>query len=207
MTRRLGVDIDGVIADQTAAMVDYLSSKYSTSFSASQLRRGGSYIPAIGTDYTTEMRAAQSDNQYYPHMPPVDGALTSLERLAQRFEIVLVTHRPADTEAVTREWLTKHDVTFDELHVDAPDDKSDIGIDFLIDDRVGNVTNCARAIPLLFLREHNLERIPSNVWDATKRAQVPPTQLIEQPSRQWDAVTDLLLSEPAPGAVVRSSLF
>jgi uncharacterized HAD superfamily protein len=204
--RRIGIDIDGVIAEQNEYFCAYIRQKYDTSFTTDDITGRNPVVEGCDTDYVTEIKAALRDRgpDLYGEMRPIPGAVEATTRLANAVNtsVVFVTHRGSDSERVTREWLTHHGFVSDELILDAPTDKSkvDIDLDVLIDDAYtvteAAVNNGLRAI--LFLRNAKYHRDPAPGVETVADAFEAPTEVEQRQtaahalSEQWRVIAGRL---------------
>ena len=117
---RLGIDLDGVVADFNEGW----TSRYNAEF-------GTSYTPDMITTWNamTALGAFASDDDFWEwarnddgpglfrHLPLIDGAKEALDRLAINHDIVIITTKPAWAAPETFEWIGEHRLPTSEVHI------------------------------------------------------------------------------------------
>lgn len=133
----VGVDVDGVLANQIEGIVPRVRARLGIQLSYDdvtewRLRLGDS-------DIAKEIGLAFGDSDYVLGMPVHSGARELIDALYRSNRITLLTARPKDAKAWTLQWLDNHGFTFDELVNVTEEKKSFYRSDVLIDDYVGNI--------------------------------------------------------------------
>jgi uncharacterized HAD superfamily protein len=110
---RIGIDIDGTLADFQENLLLHHNQKNGTSFQKKDITM---------YDMTTlfgwkKEEATKKFNEFYQtplfqDLPIIDGAKEAIEKLSQKHELVIVTARPPELEEMTEKWL---DENFGEL--------------------------------------------------------------------------------------------
>lgn len=106
---------------------------------------------------------------------PLTGAIAQLKRLREVFEIYLVTSRDSATAALTKSWLTQHEIPHDRLHFVLHGEKHRLPVKFsyaIEDDREQAYAFCSIGVPAIVLsqpwnnvdRHSPIERLPD--WKA-----------------------------------------
>lgn len=162
--QRIAVDCDDVIANVNDSVREFINASYGLKHTAEDYRVAGDYRGYWARIWGVS--EAQSDDWFsryissgrMTHLDPVDGALETLEGLASRYSLVLVTARSALEVEYTEQWLDRHapslfdDVTFVHRWRRAPDHQvtkgeicRELKADYLIDD---NYEHCQSAATL-----------------------------------------------------------
>jgi 5'(3')-deoxyribonucleotidase len=146
----VGVDIDGVTGSFLAIVREGIEAVEGPEAKPDweDLRYG-----RIDND-ATEMDAMEAverthENEWPASVPrfpedvePVDGAREALERLAEEYEVVMVTARPDRFFAGTKRWLRDNDLPHDELRTTGDKDE-ETDLDVLVDDHLAHVRDFA----------------------------------------------------------------
>jgi 5'(3')-deoxyribonucleotidase len=117
---RLGIDLDGVVADFNEGW----TSRYNAEF-------GTSYTPDMVTTWNamTALGAFASDDDFWAwarnddgpglfrHLPLIEGAKEALDRLAINNDIVIITTKPAWAAPETFEWIGENQLPTSEVHI------------------------------------------------------------------------------------------
>ncbi len=158
---RLGIDLDGVVADFNAGWI----SRYNQQFGTELLPEHVDVWDAPTTlTHFTDMRQfwrwARTSGEgasIFRILEPYSGALDALGRLARNHHVVVLTTKPSFAVHDTFEWIAEHRLPTTEVHI--VDDKSDVDCDVYLDDA-----------------DHNLERIRA----------VHPEALVSRFVRPWN---------------------
>jgi uncharacterized HAD superfamily protein len=139
--RSVGIDLDGVLANQVIGVLPRVESAYGVSLAYDDIVDWRLPIEGNGlsSDIAKEIVAAQADREYVLTMPVHDGAREMLDELSREFRIVVLTAREGDALAWSREWLERNELPFDEVAGGKEAMKSEHGVDALVDDYLGNV--------------------------------------------------------------------
>lgn len=135
--KRIGVDIDGVVADQVGHVLPRIRKDLDISLTRNDVTDWR--LPLPNSDITVEINKALLDPEYVLSMPSLPGASKFLNRLFPRHEIVMVTARPEAAIPFTRVWLERNGLAFDRIESSGEMKKSLHGCDVLVDDYLGNV--------------------------------------------------------------------
>jgi uncharacterized HAD superfamily protein len=197
---RLGIDIDGVVAEQNVPVIEYINETYGTTLTGGDVRERNPTFDGLDEPYVHYMREAEAAagvDDYYTGMELIPGVRHALTRLATRYKLVIVTHRPEHALSPTQAWLDEHDVPYDHFVTDVPANKAEVTVDLLIDDYSGNVADFVEAGKhgVQFIRPSVLDDERSIPEDAvTVEAIATQEKLAYAPARQWAALTDVLLA-------------
>jgi uncharacterized HAD superfamily protein len=139
--RSVGVDLDGVLANQVIDVLPRVEASYGVVLSYDDIVDWR--LPIVGaegsSDIAKEIVAAQADREYVLTMPVHEGAREMLEELRREFRIVVLTARSGDALQWSFEWLNQNELPFDEVTGAKEAMKSEHGVDGLVDDFLGNV--------------------------------------------------------------------
>lgn len=145
---RIAVDVDGVLADHFVPFAERYREETGFELRRNDLNTWDVPLPESEDDATLldAVISGLGEPEYLRRAPLVPGARRGVSRLRDRgHEIVIATHRQSETHPVTREWLDRKGVTYDEYVSDVPDDKGSLDADLLIDDYHGNVRDALDA--------------------------------------------------------------
>ncbi len=94
---RIGVDVDGVLADQIRGVLPRIKQRHGVTLTPEQVIHWK--LPIGDTDIAQEIVAAMtSDTDYVRSMRPHDGAVPAIRALYRENWLVVVTARPKDIE-------------------------------------------------------------------------------------------------------------
>jgi uncharacterized HAD superfamily protein len=135
-SRSLGVDLDGVLANQVVGILPRIEASYGVVLTYEDVIDWRLPISGVGssTDIAAEIVAAQTDREYVLTMPVHHGAQQMLEELGRAFRIVVLTARSGDALEWSVEWLRLNHLPFDDLAGSEEAKKSLHGVDALVDD-------------------------------------------------------------------------
>ena len=184
---RIGVDIDGVLADVISKILEWHNRVYGTNYRKEQIVNfqferlwGGTHEQAKKKIFEEFYHSEEFDDT-----KPLDGAVDVLKKLSKKHKLVAVTARPAEIKAKTKDWLDEY---FPEIFSEVfyNDDWENVGvygskveicqknhIALIIEDSVENAQAFAEeGIPALLLDYpwNQSDALPENVtrvknWD------------------------------------------
>lgn len=154
MSLRLGIDMDGVLADFNAGW----TWRYNRDFLGA-IDRELTAAHVLEWDAPVDLTHFTSMDQFWDWtetcaegrslfhgLDPYDGALDALHALrGDGHEIVIVTTKPAFAVDDTYDWLERFEVPTVEIHI--LDDKTRTGCDVYLEDAMHNLEALARAHP------------------------------------------------------------
>lgn len=165
--QKFGLDFDGVIQDSRMLKSEYLATKYGVKVDIdickrSQLVEGGfitspQYSEMVDELYETEAGLMANS---------VDGAIESIKRLSEKFELLVVTSRSSQGVEMAKKWLQKYNLETLAVVGTHNQDKSNLlnGFDYYIDDDLEKLLPLAKTVKncFLFSWKHNQDAyIPS----------------------------------------------
>jgi 5'(3')-deoxyribonucleotidase len=132
---RLGIDLDGVVADFNGGWTRFYNRQYGTDLTADAVTRWN-HIPDL-----THFRhmgefwrwAADLDGaSLFRHLDTFPGAVEALVDLSREHDIVIVTTKPAFAVKDTYEWITEKELPATEVHI--TEDKWEVDCHVFLDD-------------------------------------------------------------------------
>jgi 5'(3')-deoxyribonucleotidase len=146
---RLGIDLDGVVADFDGAWIDRYNAEFNTAITPDAVSHWDVY-PEI--THFADMRAfwrwvRRDDGPgIFRRLQPYDGAIAALHDLHQaRHHIAVLTSRPQWAAADTSAWITEHQIAADEVHLLS--DKWRVPCDLYLDDAPHTLQSLAAERP------------------------------------------------------------
>ncbi len=134
---RLGIDLDGVVADFNAGWMQLHAAEFGSELTADMVdswdglhRLGG--FPDMG-EFWRWARGGENRPSIFRHLEPYPTAIDSLRLLRKRgHRIVIVTTKPNWARVDTFRWLADHDLPTTEVHL--ADRKWEVSCDVYLDD-------------------------------------------------------------------------
>lgn len=152
---RIGIDIDGVLADLVNPLMTHYNSKYATSFRYADVV---GELTEVWNKPPTETGQIIRDFFATPHvinLEPIHGSREVISALSREHELRIITHRSPHMEQSTKQWLSIHygdaftSISFGGNHAlhGHPNAKLELGkkyeIDWLIEDTYSIARECA----------------------------------------------------------------
>ena len=150
---RLGIDLDGVVADFNSGWVERYNRDFDANVNVDQIVEWDApthltHFSGMGQFWEWASTCGEGRSLFRPLRPYAD-ALDSLRRLRRRgHKIVILTTKPDFAVHDTYAWLSEHEVPTTEVHI--LDDKTTVECDIYLDDA-----------------DHNLEALSASRPDAT----------------------------------------
>jgi 5'(3')-deoxyribonucleotidase len=132
---RLGIDLDGVVADFNGGWTRAYNSDFGTSISAERVTEWDQIPSLTHFHHMGEFwRWARSlaGGSLFRHLDPYPEAIPALIRLAGDHDVIVVTTKPHWAELDTYQWLVDHGVPATEVHITR--DKWLVDCDIFLDD-------------------------------------------------------------------------
>ncbi len=144
---RLGIDLDGVVADFNGGWIARYNRDFGTQLHPDQVIGWDQMHSLTAFDSMAEFwEWARGDGQsVFRELPPLPGAIETLRELAREHRIVIVTARFDWAIGDTLAWLAAHDVLAREVHFLAS--KQDVSCDIYLDDAPYQLEALRRARP------------------------------------------------------------
>ena len=133
---RLGIDLDGVVANFTKGWMTYYNRDFGTAFEVADSKRWHDLVELTHFHHIGEFWRWASDldgHSIFFHLETFPGAVEALRDLHREgHQIVIITTKPGFAVEDTHAWLERHDVPRDEVHILA--NKWTIDCDVYLDD-------------------------------------------------------------------------
>jgi len=133
----VGVDVDGVLADQVTGVLERLHDREGINLTYHDITDWR--LPIGTTNIAREIELTQQDRRYVLEMRIHPGARHLLRFLYEHNRVMIVTARAEQAREWTREWLNRKRLWYDRVETSTEAKKSVHGTKVLIDDYLGNV--------------------------------------------------------------------
>jgi 5'(3')-deoxyribonucleotidase len=117
---RLGIDLDGVVADFNAGWMKLYNEEFGTSLTPDMVDHWNAMMDIAHFSNEAEFwQWARNDGGpgLFRHLPVFPEALPALERLALDHEIVIITTKPSWATHETYQWIADHRIPTREVHI------------------------------------------------------------------------------------------
>jgi 5'(3')-deoxyribonucleotidase len=141
---KIAVDIDGVLADQVAAVLDVIEKEYGRKYSKSDV--DCAHWCFEGGDIWHEIARLLADQEYVLRVPPLEGSEDAIRKLAEH-DVFVVTARRPNTENATRKWLRTYFPGLKGYFYAKTGTKHCIPSDVLVDDFDLNIVEFVKSDP------------------------------------------------------------
>ena len=134
----IGVDVDGVLADQVTSVLPIVKERHDVSLVYEDITHW--QLPIKDSDIAQEIRYAQKHRDYVVGMGVHEGARSILKFVRKLHRVIVITARSGDAAVPwTTEWLRNNNLPYDEVVASGESQKSQHHTDVLIDDFIGNI--------------------------------------------------------------------
>jgi uncharacterized HAD superfamily protein len=135
----VGIDVDGVLADQITGVLPKIKARHDVTLAYADVTDWE--LPIKSTNIAVEIVDAQTNREYVLGMAVHEGAKRVLTFIHELHRIVVITARKGDAASTwTAEWLRANQLPYDEVVAGSEAKKSDHRTDVLIDDYIGNIS-------------------------------------------------------------------
>lgn len=133
---RLGIDLDGVVANFTKGWMSFYNREFGTEFSVEDSNSWGDLVDLTHFKDIDEFWEWSSDldgRSVFWHLEPFPGAVEALRGFADDGRhVIIVTTKPDFAVRDTYEWIERHRIPAAEIHI--LEDKWRIDCDVYLDD-------------------------------------------------------------------------
>lgn len=133
---RLGMDLDGVVANFTQGWMDFYNRQFGTNLVFSDSKKWNDLVDLTHFNDIHEFWKWSSDldgRSVFFHLEPFPGAVEALDSLAAAgHDIVVVTTKPSFAVGDTHEWIENQGIPAAEIHI--LEDKWQVPCDVYLDD-------------------------------------------------------------------------
>lgn len=133
---RLGMDLDGVVANFTQGWMNFYNREFGTSLVFEDSRKWNDLVDLTHFRHIGEFWSWSSNldgRSVFFHLEPFPGAVEALHSLADDgHDIVVVTTKPHFAIDDTHEWIANHGIPAAEIHI--LEDKWKVPCDIYLDD-------------------------------------------------------------------------
>jgi uncharacterized HAD superfamily protein len=192
---RINIDIDGVIGDNTGLFCKYIREEYGIDYWPEDVTEYNHEVDTIDMTISDIVSEIYSDRpEFIKEMELIDGAKETINSLNRdRHRIKLVTHRPNQVREETLEWINENGIYYNDIIVDAPDDKSEVVGDLMIDDHhevvKGFIPTSKDAI--LFPRTYNLHVDMDDIHHPHEYIDTSREKIVRDES-QWNGIIEII---------------
>ena len=154
---RIGVDIDGVVANFVAAFIPLVKERFGLALREQDIYVHDLYLVlGIPPDQVMELirKTIRCDLEPYP------GAVRGLTRLCQRHQVTLVTARPADMMDITGKWLARRNIPHHHLlhFQEGLKHENRHAFDVFVDDHLREAFGLVSKVPHIIIFDHPWNR-------------------------------------------------
>ena len=136
MVLRLGIDLDGVVANFTAGWMRFYNQQFGANLEVADSKRWHDLVDLThfnNIDEFWEWSAKLNGHSIFWHLETFPGALPALEELdSAGHRIVIITTKPDFAVADTHEWIETQGIPADEVHI--TERKWQVDCDIYLDD-------------------------------------------------------------------------
>ena len=145
---RLGIDLDGVVADFTAGWIARYNPEFGADLHRDQVETWAGMLELTHFETMDEFwqwTAQGANGSIFRNLDTYPGALESLDRLARNHDIVILTTKPDWAIHDTFAWISDQGILTREVHI--LEDKWRVPCDVYLDDAPHQVESLVRQRP------------------------------------------------------------
>jgi len=156
--KRVLVDMDEVIADTTAGMIDWYKKTYGGDIDYKKMQEGKSLVKGFPEQHQTDVRQQLYEPGFFRHLPVIEDSVQVLEQMNRKYEVYIVSAATEFPNSLTDKynWLMEHFPFFTWKQLVLCGVKSMIQADFMIDDHIKHL-ELFKGKSYLFTAPHNLD--------------------------------------------------
>lgn len=137
---RLGIDLDGVVADFSSGWTERYNDEFGADLSAADIVTWSAMPELTHFDDMDEFWAWAEGGErqsVFRYLEPYPGALDALEQLSRNHDVVIITTKPNWAIHDTYAWIADYQIPTREVHMTAK--KWLVDCDLYLDDAVHNL--------------------------------------------------------------------
>lgn len=145
---RLGIDLDGVVADFNTGWMTLYNEHYGTHLHPDMVTTWDAMVPLThfsSVDDFWDWARNDGGPGLFRNLPAFPGALETLGRLAGAHEIVILTTKPPWAIPETFAWIAEHEIPTREVHI--TEEKWRVECDVYLDDGPHNLVSLVSERP------------------------------------------------------------
>ena len=170
---RIGIDVDGVICDQTTGALNVLNKRYSTSIKRDDINSWWYVCEKLNittTEFLGAMDEAYRTGDVYLEEDAIPAVIKRMRKL--KHHVSIMTRRTFDSHAATVKWVQEQGIVYDSFIFVGNETKLKYPIDVLLDDSpsiVEQAVEHAATGVRVFLRDQTWNRgVASLPWNVTR---------------------------------------
>jgi 5'-nucleotidase len=155
--KRVLVDMDEVIADTTAGMLQWYKQTFGGDIDYQKMLAGGSLVKGFPEENQAAVRQQLFEPGFFRHLPVMEDSVEVLKQMNERYEIYIVSAATEFPNSLTDKfhWLADSYPFFTWQQLVLCGDKKMIQADFMIDDHTRHLQHF-KGKAYLFSAPHNL---------------------------------------------------
>jgi 5'(3')-deoxyribonucleotidase len=137
---RLGIDLDGVVADFNAGWTRRYNDAFGTELTPNMVQTWDVFVELTHFESNTAFWEWARNGEgpgLFRHLPVYPGGVESLKRMSRNHEIVIITTKPRWANAETFAWIADNDIPTREVHITGH--KWKVECDVYLDDGPHNI--------------------------------------------------------------------
>ncbi len=156
--KRVLVDMDEVIADTTAGMINWYQQAYGGDIDYAKMLAGKSLVKGFPEQHQADVKQQLYKAGFFRNLPVIADSIEVLEKMNQQYEVYIVSAATEFPNSLTDKynWLMEHYPFFTWKQLVLCGVKSMIQADFMIDDHTRHL-QLFTGKPYLFTAPHNLD--------------------------------------------------
>jgi 5'(3')-deoxyribonucleotidase len=175
---KIGIDLDDVLSESTAALIEFHNNTYGTNYKMSDLKN---YVWEVWSDTLNKsIEKIEKFNRtaYLKNIKPIPRVRKILEKIKKNNELYIITGRADDITKETEEWVKKYypnifskifftnQFSLDAISTTKKIMCNNLDLDILVEDNLENAIECSapnRKIYLLDYPWNQTEKLPEGI--------------------------------------------